>query len=433
MPSANARVSAAIRGTRSSRSYGWRIMSGPSAAATERSRELHLARLDAGGAQVSERTRRRREAAARGAHQIVRRLETVDAHARAREPRMRECAHDREEAGMQIRLAADDRDLARAHRCELPDDVERRLGVELRFARVAGARSAVGTRLIATERELPDDVRGMRIVLGGDGAVGPLDERELDAAARGHRFDASMQARFRCICEPPCANHARARCDRCATRSRDEAPSRVGSDPRPGIGLVEGSRRRRCACACVRAARRRCVDRSGTDRDAGRRPHDERDAARAARRRVGRSARAADALALRGNGASTSRPMRAGRPAPPRCRRSRSRRSCSTKAAFMRGALPRASRLSRRARARRRSPRTARSSTPRCSRRARPVTRRHATRRPGSARHRLPPAPPFRHRSRGGARIEGCSRRVRPYADRGWGGHSSRLSCWPAR
>ena len=44
---------------------------------------------------------------------------------------------------MQVRLAADEHDLARAERGELGDDAERLVGGELVGARVAGARAAV--------------------------------------------------------------------------------------------------------------------------------------------------------------------------------------------------------------------------------------------------------------------------------------------------
>ena len=63
---------------------------------------------------------------------------------------------------MQVGLAADEHDLARAGRGELRDDLQRLVGGELVGARVAGARAAVGARLIARERQLPDHVGGVQ-------------------------------------------------------------------------------------------------------------------------------------------------------------------------------------------------------------------------------------------------------------------------------
>jgi hypothetical protein len=58
----------------------------------------------------------------------------------------------------QVRLAADERDLRRAHLGELPHDVERLVRGELVRARLAGARTAVAAGEIAAQRELPHRV-----------------------------------------------------------------------------------------------------------------------------------------------------------------------------------------------------------------------------------------------------------------------------------
>jgi len=78
---------------------------------------------------------------------------------------------------MQVRLAADQHHLAGAGRRELRHHLQGFIGGELARARVAGARAAVGARLIAGERQLPDHVGGVQ------GCV----LRHLEPAQR-HRF-----------------------------------------------------------------------------------------------------------------------------------------------------------------------------------------------------------------------------------------------------
>src|SRR5262249_28873809 len=74
----------------------------------------------------------------------------------------REGADDREEAIVEVRLAADQHDLARAERGELRDDAERLVRRQLAVARATGARAAVRARVVARERQLPHDVGGKR-------------------------------------------------------------------------------------------------------------------------------------------------------------------------------------------------------------------------------------------------------------------------------
>jgi hypothetical protein len=76
-------------------------------------------------------------------------------------------AHDVEETGVEVGLAADQCDLAGAHCGELVDDAERLERRELAIASDAGARATVRARVIASERQLPDDIRGRRL-LGDD-------------------------------------------------------------------------------------------------------------------------------------------------------------------------------------------------------------------------------------------------------------------------
>ena len=135
---------------------------------------------------VAQRRGGGREASAAGAHQIVRGLEPVDADRRGvqpaafmlaasagvmprppvvmvgRMPARGERRDDVEEARVQVGLAADEHDLAGAGRGELLDDLQRSVGGQLVGARVAGARAAVGARLIARERQLPDHVGGVQ-------------------------------------------------------------------------------------------------------------------------------------------------------------------------------------------------------------------------------------------------------------------------------
>ena len=116
--------------------------------------------------------------------EIVRRLEAIDRHAHARDadvarlpravhrhplasgddpdahPGPRDRARDVEPAFVEVGLATDERDLARAHRRDLVDEPKRLGGRELAGARLARARAAMNAREVAPKSQLPHDVRG---------------------------------------------------------------------------------------------------------------------------------------------------------------------------------------------------------------------------------------------------------------------------------
>jgi hypothetical protein len=248
---------------------------GPVGAAPERHRQLHLPRgdagvaqvqvqrlelaavdaidvgvgrdRDAGGAQVAKRRGGAREAAFAGAQQVVGGADAVDADRHQREAggghRLRhlgghaaaasghawpdarglERPRDVEVAVVQVGLATDEDDLAAAHRGELRDHGERLGGGEFVGARVAGARAAMGARLIARQRELPHHVAWV-VLLGED-----VETADAHGAATGRRRESR--------------GRRRARAARRRSRARND-PGHLGPRPRPAPAAGHRSRGR---------------------------------------------------------------------------------------------------------------------------------------------------------------------------------------------
>jgi hypothetical protein len=91
--------------------------------------------------------------------------------------------HDVEPVVSQVRLAADERDLAHAKLRHLPDEIERLVCRELVGPRVSGARAAVPARKVALQRDFPDRIHGTPPAIDRANVVGqrePSPRRSRD-------------------------------------------------------------------------------------------------------------------------------------------------------------------------------------------------------------------------------------------------------------